>query len=180
MFTFFMVFSLSAHGMDLSSKALWPVDPDEAALEAARASLDLDLRGGDELVSRVGAVALSVGFFLSRAEGGDALRVAAAERSFHGETLYFDFFPDSSYAIELDQEARPEPDVLSLGGRIKGRDLSTFSMSITADSYVISLQDMDTAMLYRAVGDTATGLGQVIEFELEKLPERIYLPPMVE
>jgi len=66
-----------------------------------------------------------------------------------------------------------------MNGKGRSKKLSTFSMTVTEENYLISYQDLDTATLYRVVGNTQTGRGTVTEIDLEKLPPSSDLPPRV-
>lgn len=153
---------------------LWPSTHESPMME--RNHVPSDAEPPEPHVRRKGNVRFAVDLFLPPAETGE--RVAASE-AFSGRTLSLFFFPWLEFNIIVDSETRPQPDVLLLNGRLEGADMSTFSMTVTAESYLITLQNLETATLYRVVGDTETGNGEVTEIDLTKLPPVIHSPPLV-
>lgn len=104
---------------------------------------------------------------------------AAAAASFRGRSLSVSFFPEQTFDIDISRESRPKKGMLSMNGKGRSKKLSTFSMTVTEENYLISYQDLDTATLYRVVGNTQTGLGTVTEIDLEKLPPSYDLPARI-
>lgn len=104
---------------------------------------------------------------------------AAAAASFRGRSLSVSFFPEQTFNIDISRESRPKKGVLSMNGKGRSKNLSTFSMTVTEENYLISYQDLDTATLYRVVGNTQTGRGTVTEIDLEKLPPSYDLPARI-
>jgi hypothetical protein len=127
-------------------------------------------------INRVGAVSFAADLFLPPSAAG--LRVATGT-VFLGNVLSVSFFPDLDFDIIVDSETRPQPDIISMSGHLEGSDLSTFSLTVTPEGYIITLQDLDTATTYRAVGDTKSRAGKVTEIDLKKMPPRLYSPPLV-
>lgn len=130
-----------------------------------------------QYINRKGAVQFAADAFLPKSR--ETGRRMAASASFRGRGLALSFFPDRSFDIEINAESRPKPDILSMNGRGSGKNISSFSITVTPEQYIINYQDLETATLYRVVGDTATGSGQVTEIDLKKVPPAFGAPPLV-
>ncbi len=158
---------------DTTIRAVWP--DDEALRQAAKRSIVRD--ASKPYVTRVGPVVFAADVFLplSRERG----KRQASVVSFLNVPLSVAFFSDLEYLINIDSDSRLGPDAMALGGRLAGHDLSSFTLTVTGESYLITLQDMSSAMLYRVVGKTETGLGTVTEIDLTRTPPIQYLPPIV-
>ncbi len=155
-------------------EALWPV-PDILPDIREKNEAELDLE--PSYIIRQGTVELAVNIFLPRSPEKDKRTVAAA--AFQGRNLSIGFFADAEYSLKIDSENRPAQDAILLRGRLPDQDLSTFTMTITPQSYLIRLHDMDNSKLYRVVGDSETGLGRAAEIELDRLPPIRYMPPVI-
>lgn len=128
-------------------------------------------------VKRSGRIMLNADQLLPRSQVTGERQAPPA--SFTGRAMMLDLFPDRSFDVIVDADSRPRPDVLSINAHLDGTDdLSTFSLTVTPDSYILTLQDMKNATLYRIVGNTATGEGRVTEIDLTKLPPRLDSEPL--
>lgn len=134
-------------------------------------------QNSEPYINRIGLVSFSTDVFLPKTAESGSRRVSSM--SFKGLSLSVSFFPEKQFVVIVDHVARPKPEILSLNGRIEGKEISTFSMTVTAESFLISLQDLNTATVYRVVGDTESGQGQATEIDLQKMPPRYSLPPIV-
>lgn len=152
--------------------ALWPrSDP---SLEQLQVIEELP---SQPHVTRTGAVNLAVDNFFPRSlETG---RRTVSPVSFQNRTLSLSFFPDKSFTIVISSDSRPQKDIITLSGRLEGQELSTFSMTIDQDNFLIKLQDIDTGQVFRVLGNTETGIGRVTEIDPSKMPPIIYLPPLI-
>ncbi len=169
----FCIFSATAHAQGSEIEALRPViQTSELNKEA------VPVQAAEPYVNRVGAVAFAADVFLPRKTPDTGAR-AAASRAFKGHVLSISFFPGEGFTILVDSESRPQREILSLNGKLQGQDMATFSLTVTPESFLILLQDLDTATVFRVVGDTESGLGQVTEIDLRKMPPRRYLPPII-
>ncbi|PTN33569.1 hypothetical protein [Desulfonatronum sp. SC1] len=168
-----LLLCVSGYAEEERIRALWPsatprqMTGDSQTLEAT----------DKPYIIRVGTVVLAVSVFLPPAEVSG--KQAAAAASFRDVALSVAFFSDKEYTVGIDSDTRHGPDAMTLGGRTEDLDLSTFTMTVTRDSYLITFQDLDTATLYRVVGNTGTGLGAVTEIDLTKTPPIEYLPPLI-
>ncbi len=151
--------------------ALTPVTP-------AAGTAKISANNGKEqkdYIRRNGEVSFAVDTFLPKSpKTGKRAAVAA---TFKGRSLSVSFFPEQTFNIDISRESRPKKSVLSINGKGRNKRLSTFSMTVTEENYLISYQD--TATLYRVVGNTQTGRGTVTEIDLEKLPPASDLPPRI-
>lgn len=132
---------------------------------------------GKAYIKRTGEVSFAVDTFLPKSPKTG--RRAAAKASFRGRALSVSFFPEQTYNIDVNHDSRPQKEMLSVNGKGRNKKLSTFSMTVTEDNYIMNYQDLDSATLYRVIGNTQTGLGTVTEIDLEKLPASSDLPARV-
>jgi hypothetical protein len=168
----FCIFSAAAHAQGSEIEILLPFIP--------TSELNKDVsptQAAEPYVNRIGMVSFAADVFLPRTVEKDT-RVASP-KPFKGAALVISFFADKRFMVMVNHEARPKPEVLSLNGSIQGQDISTFSMTVTPESFLIFLQDLDTATVFRVVGDTESGLGRATEIDLRKMPPRHYLPPLI-
>lgn len=99
--------------------------------------------------------------------------------AFKGMKFFMTFFPGEELSITVDSESRPADKVIVLGGHINKGDISTFTMTITQESFLITYQDLENTLTYRVVGNLETGLGKVVEIDLRKVPPRYDSEPIV-
>ena len=128
-------------------------------------------------VARTGAVILETQFILPLAT--EAGQRAAASARLNPPTFSIEFFPDARFDIQMSSESHPSPDVVSLSGHLPPSDLATFSLTATPESYLMTFDDPDSSMLYRVVGDSATGIGQVTEIDRRDMPPLLHAPPLI-
>ena len=171
-FVFVVLFCNSVCSENNQINALWPrSDP---SLEQLQVIEELP---SQPHVTRKGAVNLAVDNFFPRSlETG---RRTVSPVSFQNRTLSLSFFPDKIFNIIVSSDSRPQEDVIALSGRLEGQELSTFSMTIDQDNYLIRLQNLDTGQIFRVLGNTETGIGRVTEIDPSKMPPIIYLPPLI-
>ena len=93
-------------------------------------------------------------------------------KSFQGRVLGVTLFPGHTFQLVVMSESHPGPAVVNLGLRLLGSELSTGTITINRESYILTIQDLGTATLYRVVGSTETGIGEVTEIDLLSLPPR--------
>lgn len=119
-------------------------------------------------INRTGTVAFNADLFLPRS--AETNQRTATSASFRSNQFNLFFFPGQSFSIVVDSESRPNPNTLLIGGHLYNSDFSTFSLTITPESYLINLQVPGAATVYRVVGNTQTGDGRVTEIDLHKMP----------
>ena len=134
-------------------------------------------RAAKAYLNRQGAVSFSAEKFLPRSK--PAGKRGVPSQSFRGRSLGLSFFSGQKFQVKVDSDARPKHNIISLNGHLAGRDLATFSLTVTPESFIITLQDLDAARVYRVVGDTETGEGRVQEIDMKKMPPMKHLPPRI-
>lgn len=154
--------------------ALTPVTPATASKKISASSAQ---QKKETYIKRNGEVSFAADTFLPKSPKTG--KRAAAAASFRGRSFSVSFFPEKTFDIDINRESRPKKGVLSMNGKGRSKKLSTFSMTVTEENYLISYQDLDTATLYRVIGNTQTGLGTVTEIDLEKLPPSYDLPARI-
>jgi hypothetical protein len=128
-------------------------------------------------IKRVGQVRLAAARMLPpRAVANQREAVKVPQR---GSTMSLAFFPGEVFTIEVDGQEQPQQGVLSINGRVAGAAMSTFSMTVTKEGYLITLQDLAAGKLYRVVGEQNSDLGRVVEYDLDEMPARIFSPPRI-
>lgn len=129
-------------------------------------------------VKRSGRVTLNVDQLLPRSQVTGKRQAPSA--FFTGRAMMLDIFPDRSFDVIVDADSRPRSGVLNVSAHLDGADdLSTLTLTVTPDGYILTLQDMKNAILYRVVGNTETGEGRVTEIDLSKLPPRLDSEPLI-
>jgi hypothetical protein len=106
-------------------------------------------------------------------------RRSPAPSSLRGRRLGLAFFEDARFEVLVDAASRPAADTLAVGGRMSDQRVATFTLTSNAEGYLMTLQDLARARLFRVVGDIATGIGRVIEIDVTKLPPALCSPPLV-
>ena len=144
--------------------------------------LQEDAGGGVERGARVkakgelrkGKVMLATDYFFPAGKQG---KREAAKRLFKGRSVTLTFFDGQEYHIKLDAERRTDA-LISVSGRLEGHDLSSFSLTVGPETYVLDLQDLDAGILYNVVGETANGLGTVRAIDVKEAPPFTYSKPL--
>jgi hypothetical protein len=131
-------------------------------------------RGPQEVLRR-GRVQLATDYFFAVSPAGQR---RAAERSYRGRTVDVVVFEDRVLRVMLDGESRREG-LVSVSGRLEGHDLSTFSLTVGPEAYVMDVQDMEEGVHYRIVGETATGEGSVEALDARAVPGFTYSEPLL-
>ncbi|NVZ10781.1 hypothetical protein HW932_16065 [Allochromatium humboldtianum] len=144
-----------------------------AAAREAQSAVKADSSG---FMVRAGAVILQTDL-LDPATGASSRQRASEAPT--PKTLALEFFPDAYVEILVTSESRPTPDTLSINGRVSDSDLSTFSMTLTPESYLMTFSDPHSPYLYRVVGDTETGVGRVTEYDPRNRPPVIHSSPII-
>lgn len=68
---------------------------------------------------------------------------------------------------------------VSLAGILADCEFQTVLITANDERVRITIQDLDSGMLYRVSGDLKTGKGKVVEIDPAKMPPIIYSPPLV-
>ncbi len=139
----------------------WPAEPTaEAALQNAKDAVE-------PYIVRTGSIAFNTDTFFPSAPANQPRKVTSA--SLVAKQLSIEPFPGQSYLVNITSEAINQQGVLSLLGTLQGQELSTFSMTVSPEGFLISLQDMSTGHNFRMTGTTESGLGRVQEIDGSKI-----------
>lgn len=144
----------------------------------AAAASGFSQKQSEPYITRSGQVYLDAAAVFTRQLAPSADNVSV-KTIFKETRLAMSFFPDRQISVIVDAESRPSKGVISLGGRLAGKEVSTFSMTVTDKNYLITYEDLDNGVKYRIVGDVGTGIGQVVEIDLKKIPPAYDSEPLV-
>jgi hypothetical protein len=86
------------------------------------------------------------------------------------DTLTLSFFTDVTYAVTVDSVTDLSDGTKIFNGRLKDHQIDTVVVTIGPDGFLITLQDMLQALLYRVSGNTVSTEGNVTEIDMTKLP----------
>ena len=126
---------------------------------------------------RTGSVALDVNQVLPKSPTTGKREASAT--SFKGSAVTLGLFFDKQFSGVVTSEARPEVGVLSLHARRDVDDIATVTMTVSSESYMITIQDLPNAMVYRIVGNTETGVGVVTQIDLKLMPPVLDGAPII-
>ena len=140
-------------------------------------SANVSRSAGEAFELRTGSVALDVNQVLPKSPTTG--KREAATISFKGSAVTLGLFSDKQFTGVITSEARPEAGVLSLHARRDGDEIATATMTVTSESYLITIQDLPNATVYRVVGNTETGVGVVTQIDLKLMPPVLDGPPIV-
>ncbi|NEV61117.1 hypothetical protein [Thiorhodococcus minor] len=137
-----------------------------------------DSMSAEPFVTRSGGVQLQSEIFLPEvvAAAGSARTAQAASLP---SSLAIELFPDVAWVVDINAASQPAAGILSLNGRITGSDLATFSMTVTRDSFLMTVDAPGGDYRYRVVGETASGLGEVQEIDRRLMGPVYHLPPRI-
>jgi hypothetical protein len=91
----------------------------------------------------------------------------------NNDTSSISFFADVAYEIIIDSVKHQADGTMIINGRLKDHTMGTVVMTIGPDGFLITVQDMNRAFLYRAAGDSRQGSGSVTEIDMSKIPPTI-------
>jgi len=131
----------------------------------------------DSFTTRTGDVMLEADLLLPKA--GAAGWRSVQPGTLASRSLAVEFFPDAYVEVIVATESRPDPNTLSINGHVLDSDLSTFSLTVTPETYLMTFSDPNGVSLYRVVGDTETGIGKVTEYDLRNRPDVIHSSPLI-
>lgn len=124
-------------------------------------------------VRRRGMVRLDAGILLSRsAKGHDYSRAAPSQ------VYLLQLFEDRVVDVVIERDLSPPANAVALHGYWGSNPAALVSITITPQSYLLSIEDPDRSTLYRVVGNTFTGLGRILEIDYTSMPAMIPLPPL--
>lgn len=145
----------------------------------AKISVQSAQEGQEVYIKRRGMVHLDAVEIFRQETASQARTLGQIGSSFKGRRLLLSFFNDSEIEVMVNTESRSSQGTVSLNGNQTEGGISTFSMTVTSGTYLITYQDMEKKMVYRVVGDVETGDGRVIEVDLSKMPPVYDEEPLV-
>jgi hypothetical protein len=121
---------------------------------------------------RKGRIALSPEI-LPRPAGTADHRAAIAPPKGDDGTVSINLFTDVSYDVIVDSVKHHADGTMIVNGKLKNHGLGTVVMTIGSDGFLITVQDMNRGLLYRAAGDSRQGSGSVTEIDMKKMPPMV-------
>jgi hypothetical protein len=90
-----------------------------------------------------------------------------------GDIVSINLFTDVAYEVIIDSVKHHADGTNIINGKLKDHTIETVVMTIGPDGFLITVQDMNRALLYRAAGDSRQGSGTVTEIDMKKMPPMI-------
>jgi hypothetical protein len=87
-----------------------------------------------------------------------------------GDSVSLNLFPDVAYEVKVNSVKRYKDGTLIISGKLKDHKNSTVVMTMGNEGFLMTIQDMNRAMLYRVRGNSADGSGSVTEIDMKKMP----------
>ena len=174
---FVSVLTLKGSGYAVAGEALQLMQPLAPAATAAYSADDAGREASEPHVSRRGTVAIDTEIFEQGLIITDDKRGVAS--GFSAQQLLLSFFPEKDFSITVRSASRSRNNILNVRGTVGAHSIGSFTMTIGPDSYLLTLQDLDSTFVYRVVGDMATGVGKVQEIDLSKMPAIYDSEPVV-
>ena len=89
------------------------------------------------------------------------------------DTASISFFADVTYEVIVDSVRHQADGTIIISGKLEDHKIGTVVMTIGADGFLITVQDMNQALLYRVTGDSRQGSGTVTEIDMKKIPPMV-------
>ena len=116
---------------------------------------------------RKGKIAISQDILPRMDAKGKRLKQIAPSK---GDIVSINLFDDVQYDVTVDSVNYNADGTIVIHGLLKNHKLRTVVMTIGSDGYLITVQDMNKAMLYRVSGSVVDGSGHVTEIDMRKMP----------
>jgi hypothetical protein len=142
----------------------WPLD---GAVTQSRSNASLK-----SYEVRKGQIALAQELLPGPAGGVDRQTGIAASKG-DTDTVFISLFADVMYEVIIDSVKHHADGTMIISGKLKDHKMGTVVMTIGPDGFLITVQDMNRSMLYRATGDSRQGSGMVTEIDMKKMPPMI-------
>jgi hypothetical protein len=139
----------------------WPVDGGVAQSQANVSLEAYEVRKG-----RI-ALALEIVPGVSNRHAGIAVSQGDTD------TASIGFFADVTYDVIVDSVKHHADGTMIINGKLKDHRIGTVVMTIGPDGFLITVQDMNRGLLYRAAGDSRIGTGTVTEIDIKNMPPMI-------
>ncbi|PKN36546.1 MAG: hypothetical protein CVU62_14580 [Deltaproteobacteria bacterium HGW-Deltaproteobacteria-2] len=87
-----------------------------------------------------------------------------------GDSVSLNLFPDVTHEVKVNSVKRYKDGTMIISGKLKDHKNSTVVMTMGNEGFLMTIQDMNRAMLYRVRGNSADGSGSVTEIDMKKMP----------
>jgi hypothetical protein len=143
----------------------WPVDE---GMKQSR-STDESLKSYE---MRKGRIAL-MPEILPRPAGAVGRQTGIAVSKGDTDTASISLFGDVTYEVIIDSVKHHADGTMTINGKLMNHTMGTVVMTIGPDGFLITVQDMNRALLYRAAGDSRQGSGSVTEINMQNIPPMV-------
>jgi len=96
-----------------------------------------------------------------------------------GDTLVLELMSNVSYSVVIDRVSCDSFGSLSILGTIKGTDFSTVTITANNGKVIGTVQDMENNKLFRIRYSSTDCMQEVLDYDLERMPTRIDMPPRI-
>lgn len=96
-----------------------------------------------------------------------------------GDVIVLDLMSNVTYTVVINSVSRDAFGSLSILGTIEGASLSTVIITANNGAVIGTIQDMEKGKLFRIRCIGAERTQEVLDYEVEKMPARIDLPPLI-
>ncbi len=124
-----------------------------------------------------GAVAPYIRQVGSVAIAGERLTAQSGWKA--GDELALEVFPSVIYTVTVEQVNVDMNNTLSLSGKVKGEEFSSFVLAAGDNNVIVRFQDYATAALFTIVRNAADAAGTVTEMDMTKMPAVTDLPARI-
>lgn len=160
---FLAVFGIVATSQSADRFLVRPADPGTGQSEANVSLKPYEIRRGQ--------VVLESDILPQPPNGDSETKIAASTRG--TETINMSFFDDVKYEVRVDSVVCYPDGTKIINGSIIDHKIGTVVLTIGSDGFLITLQDMNQALLFRVAGDSQSSAGTVTEIDMTKIPSVI-------
>ncbi|MFZ3156837.1 MAG: hypothetical protein WA124_04935 [Smithella sp.] len=87
-----------------------------------------------------------------------------------GEKISLNLFPDVTHEVNINSVRHYANGTMIISGKLKDHKNSTVVMTMGNEGFLMTVQDMNRAVLYRVRGNSLDGSGSVTEIDMKKMP----------
>ena len=138
---------------------VWPVKEDVTQMKAKVSLREHEVRKGKIAINQ---------YMLPKTDSKGNRRIQVVPSK--GDTVSLNFFDDVKYDVKVDSVNHNADGTIIVNGILKNHKMRTVVMTIGSDGYLVTVQDMNKDLLYRASGNTSNGSGSVTEIDMKKMP----------
>jgi hypothetical protein len=95
------------------------------------------------------------------------------------DILDLSFFSDARYRVVVQSASLEKNGVVSISGAMEGQQYGPFVLSVDKEGFLITLHDIERALLYRSSGGPPVNPGLVTEIDIKQLPPASDLSPLI-